>query len=170
LIQAFTLATAYERIIAGTSPDEALAKFLDAFNRASNIQMLSDVLLHAPRLTGDARLDALAGAVADYLARQHRLLHIPAWAFEPERFLKDYAGRVIATVADPQATDLTRFQFLPEDLLLFGSESHGLPAPLVDSARARLTIPSRGQTKSLNLAVSLAIVLFEAHRQLGTSA
>jgi tRNA (cytidine/uridine-2'-O-)-methyltransferase len=85
---------------------------------------------------------------------------------EPEQFLKDYAGRVIATVAHAQATELTRFQFLPEDLLLFGSESHGLPAAVVDGAHAKLTIPSRGQTQSLNLAVSLAIVLFEAHRQL----
>jgi tRNA (cytidine/uridine-2'-O-)-methyltransferase len=51
-------------------------------------------------------------------------------------------------------------------LLLFGSESQGLPQAVVDSANLSLTVPSRGQTQSLNLAVSLAIVLFEAHRQL----
>jgi hypothetical protein len=110
LIQTSTLAAAYERFIAGTSPDEALAKFLDAFDRASNVQMLSDTLLDAPRLTGDARLDARAGAVADYLARRHRLLHIPAWAFEPERFLNspwhtcaysDHGMREYLTFASP---------------------------------------------------------------------
>lgn len=85
---------------------------------------------------------------------------------EPTRFLADYAGRVIATVADTQAAELTRFHFSPEDLLLFGSESQGLPAAVVSSAHATVTIPSRGQTQSLNLAVSVAIVAFEAHRQL----
>ena len=86
---------------------------------------------------------------------------------EPERFLKEYAGRVVATVADAQATELTRFGFMREDLLLFGSESQGLPETVVTGAGAKLTIASLGQTQSLNLAVSLAIVLFEAHRQLG---
>ena len=44
-------------------------------------------LADTPPLTGDERLDALAGAIADYLARQYRLLKVPDWAFEPERFL-----------------------------------------------------------------------------------
>lgn len=86
---------------------------------------------------------------------------------EPARFLADYRGRVVATVVDAEATELTRFRFSSTDLLLFGSESYGLPASVVDSAHATVTIPSRGQTQSLNLAVSLAIVLFEAYRQLG---
>ena len=88
---------------------------------------------------------------------------------EPERFLTTHAGRVVATVADAQATELSRFAFSTRDLLLFGSESHGLPVSVVGSAHASVTIPSRGQTQSLNLAVSLAIVLFEAHRQLASS-
>ena len=88
---------------------------------------------------------------------------------EPARFLSEYRGRVVATVADARATELTRFEFAPADLLVFGSESHGLPADIVAGAHAGVTIPSRGQTQSLNLAVSLAIVLYEAHRQLGGS-
>ena len=110
MIRTFTLAAAYERIITGTSPDEALAEFLDAFDRASNVEMLSDALSDAPRLTGDARLDALAGAAADYLARRHRLLHIPPWAFESDRFLNspwhtcpysDHGMREYLTFASP---------------------------------------------------------------------
>ncbi len=85
---------------------------------------------------------------------------------DPAAFLGQYRGRIVATVANDRATELNRFEFLPQDLLVFGSESHGLPAAIVDSAGATLTIPSRGQTQSLNLAVSLAIVLFEAQRQL----
>jgi tRNA(Leu) C34 or U34 (ribose-2'-O)-methylase TrmL len=89
---------------------------------------------------------------------------------EPAQFLSSYPGRVVATVADERATELPRFHFAPTDLLLFGSESHGLPVDVVKSAAATVTIPSRGQTQSLNLAVSLAIVLFEAQRQLRNTA
>jgi tRNA G18 (ribose-2'-O)-methylase SpoU len=89
---------------------------------------------------------------------------------EPAQFLSGYPGRVIATVADERATELPHFQFSPTDLLLFGSESHGLPPDVVTAAAATVTIPSRGQTQSLNLAVSLAIVLFEADRQLRNTA
>src|SRR5204862_7727437 len=38
-------------------------------------------------LTGNAHLDALAGAVAEYLSRQYELPGIPPWAFEPVRYL-----------------------------------------------------------------------------------
>src|SRR5882724_10830672 len=39
---------------------------------------------------------------------------------EPARFLSEYRGRVVATVADARATELTRFEFAPADLLVFG--------------------------------------------------
>lgn len=85
---------------------------------------------------------------------------------EPEAFLASPRARAVATVADAEATPLTRFEFQPEDLLLFGSESSGLPASVVERADRKVTIPSRGETQSLNLAVSLGVILFEAHRQL----
>jgi len=88
---------------------------------------------------------------------------------QPERFLGEFAGRVVATVADTKATALTDFRFVASDLLLFGSESQGLPPPVVSLAAASVTIPAHGQTESLNLAVALAIVLFEAQRQLTPS-
>ena len=50
---------------------------------------------------------------------------------EPERFLPAHAGRVVAAVAEPAASALTQFRFTATDLLLFGSESHGLPLSIV---------------------------------------
>lgn len=88
---------------------------------------------------------------------------------EPEAFLAAHRERVVATVADAGATELTRFEFMQGDLLLFGSESSGLPASVVASAQRQVTIPSRGRTQSLNLAVSLGVILFEADRQLRRS-
>jgi hypothetical protein len=82
-----TLAEAYERITAGVSTETALSEFLDTFYLTSTPEGRLDALRDEPRLTGDARLDALAGAVAEYLARQYELPAIPSWAFEPARYL-----------------------------------------------------------------------------------
>jgi len=54
------------------------------------------------------------------------------------------------------------------DVLVFGSESKGLPESLkATHAGNLLTIPSRSQVRSLNLANSAAIVAYEALRQWG---
>ena len=83
-----TLAETYERIMAGANSDQALAEFLDTFYLTPTANARLDTLRGEPRLTGDARLDALAGAVAEYLARQYELPSIPSWAFEPSRYLE----------------------------------------------------------------------------------
>jgi tRNA G18 (ribose-2'-O)-methylase SpoU len=85
---------------------------------------------------------------------------------EPARFLASYVGRAVATVAEPSASELTRYRFRDTDLLLFGSESQGLPADVVAACAGQVTIQSPGQTQSLNLAVALGVVLFECQRQL----
>jgi len=57
--------------------------------------------------------------------------------------------------------------FRPGDYLVFGRETAGLPEELVAQAGATaLRIPMKpGGTRSLNLATSVAIVLYEAVRQ-----
>ena len=85
---------------------------------------------------------------------------------EPRHFIAEHPGRVIGTVADRRAPALTRFRFVPDDLLLFGSETHGLPPEIIENCDATVTIPTDGQTQSLNLAVASGIVLFEFQRQM----
>jgi tRNA (cytidine/uridine-2'-O-)-methyltransferase len=53
------------------------------------------------------------------------------------------------------------------DALLFGPESRGLPATILDSlpAEQRLRIPMQAGSRSLNLSNSVAIMLYEAWRQ-----
>ena len=54
------------------------------------------------------------------------------------------------------------------DVLVFGSESQGLPASLLAAHRdGHLAIPSRPQVRSLNLANCAALVAYEAVRQFG---
>jgi tRNA (cytidine/uridine-2'-O-)-methyltransferase len=60
------------------------------------------------------------------------------------------------------------FRFMPDDVLLFGKESAGVPAAVHDVCDARLRIPMRPQVRSMNLATSAALVLGEALRQTGT--
>jgi len=57
------------------------------------------------------------------------------------------------------------FSFLPDDILLFGKESAGVPAAVADACDARLRIPIRAQVRSMNLATSAALALGEALRQ-----
>ena len=53
------------------------------------------------------------------------------------------------------------------DVLVFGSESQGLPRSLLESHPDRcLRIPIAAEARSLNLAVSVAVGAFEARRQL----
>lgn len=57
-------------------------------------------------------------------------------------------------------------QFELDDVFVFGCESAGLPATLLDAHRDRaLCVPIRSQARSLNLSNTVAIVTFEAQRQ-----
>lgn len=60
----------------------------------------------------------------------------------------------------------TGASFAAGDYLIFGRETKGLPEPLLAANPERLlTIPMENNTRSLNLATSVGIVLFEGLRQ-----
>ncbi|MBN1394158.1 MAG: tRNA (cytidine(34)-2'-O)-methyltransferase [Pirellulales bacterium] len=60
----------------------------------------------------------------------------------------------------------TEADFRPGDALVFGGESAGLPNGLLEKhAERRLRIPMRAEARSLNLAVSVAVAVYEALRQ-----
>ncbi len=66
------------------------------------------------------------------------------------------------------ATIYSEAAFSPGDVLVFGSESRGLPRSLLESHGDRcLRIPMAAEARSLNLAVSVAVAAFEARRQCG---
>jgi tRNA (cytidine/uridine-2'-O-)-methyltransferase len=62
------------------------------------------------------------------------------------------------------------WQFMQNDCLIFGRETRGLPEELLKANAERcLTIPMPNPSvRSLNLATSVGIVLYEALRQIGT--
>ena len=71
------------------------------------------------------------------------------------------------TTKGSQRFDIPRYQ--DEDVFVFGPESRGLPVWLRESVplEQRLRIPMVADSRSLNLSNAVAVVAFEAWRQLG---
>ena len=82
-----TLAEAVERIQAGSAQNVELAEFVDTFDLTKTNRDRYASIEDEPKLTGDARLDALVGAIAEYLAKQRRLGRVPRWVSDPARRL-----------------------------------------------------------------------------------
>lgn len=107
---------------------------------------------------------ALKRAGMDYLEMAALTRHVDWQAFEQWR-KKD--GRRLVLLSTKAATAYTSFSFADSDILLFGRESAGVPDLVHQAADARLTIPMQGSARSINVALSVAMVAGEAVRQLG---
>jgi tRNA (cytidine/uridine-2'-O-)-methyltransferase len=103
------------------------------------------------------------GAVMDYMQHCNLIRH-ENW----ENFI-DFShsnkSRVII------ATTKTRksfydFEFQKKDIVIFGKETAGLPKKIHDEIKFQITIPMKKNTRSLNLATSVAIITTEISRQL----
>lgn len=73
--------------------------------------------------------------------------------------------RRLVLLTTKAADNYCDFAFRPDDLLLLGSESRGVPSEVHENADARVTIPMRAEARSLNVAVAAAMVAGEALRQ-----
>jgi hypothetical protein len=71
----------------GAARDVALAEFVDTFDLAPTRESRYATIAEGPALTNDKRLDALVGAIAEYLAKQRKLGRVPRWAGESTRYL-----------------------------------------------------------------------------------
>ena len=80
-------------------------------------------------------------------------------------FVDDHRQRRIFACSTKANQSYHRICFKDEDLLLFGPESRGLPQELLLAFHA-IRIPMRESSRSLNLSNAVAIVLYEAWRQL----
>ena len=58
-----------------------------------------------------------------------------------------------------------KFKFKKDDILLFGRESAGVPNNLHKTIKHKIKIPMNKNTRSLNVAMSVAIISAEALRQ-----
>lgn len=107
----------------------------------------------------------LKRAGMDYLEMAALTRHVDWEAFESWR-RKDGARLVLLTTKADDA--YTGFAYWPGDVLLFGRESAGVPPNVHEAADHRLTIKMREGARSLNLAMSVAMVAGEALRQMSS--
>ena len=77
-------------------------------------------------------------------------------------------GRVFACTTKGQHYP-SETHFAAGDILLFGPETRGLPAEVIESlpAEQRLRIPMLPQSRSMNLSNAVAVFVYESWRQLG---
>ncbi|MCP4923651.1 MAG: tRNA (cytidine(34)-2'-O)-methyltransferase [bacterium] len=105
----------------------------------------------------------LKRAGMDYAARAEVQRHEDWEAFVEES--KEAERRLVA-VDTKGTSSLKDFIFSPKDVLLLGRESDGLPDQALADSECTLRIPMVPQFRSFNLAVSAAMVVGVALRQL----
>ena len=107
----------------------------------------------------------LRRAGMDYAARARVTRHRSWAAYLAGRG----AGRLLLLTTQGDLP-YTSFRFAPDDTLLVGRESAGVPEEVHRAADARLVIPMAPGTRSLNVAQAAAMALGEALRQTGAFA
>ena len=80
-------------------------------------------------------------------------------------FLKKYKKSRIVLMTTKAKKIYHKFRFKKNDMLLFGRESAGVPKELHRLLKNKIKIPMNKKTRSLNVAMSVAIVTSEALRQ-----
>jgi tRNA (cytidine/uridine-2'-O-)-methyltransferase len=92
-------------------------------------------------------------------------LDVTVYADFPE-FLERNPGIRLFMATTKAQTTYSDVQFRPDDYIMFGKESAGIPEEiLVEHEKDCIRIPMWGDIRSLNLSNSVAIVLYEALRQ-----
>lgn len=86
-----------------------------------------------------------------------------------EDCLKTLEGRRIFALTTKGSTRPDEVSFREGDVLLFGPETRGLPAEVLNSLPAgqKIRLPMMPDSRSMNLSNTVAVILFEAWRQNG---
>ena len=82
-----------------------------------------------------------------------------------EKFFEAKKNQRIILMTTKASVSYTEFKFEKNDTILFGRESAGVPRSVHQLINDRLKIPMSEDTRSLNLASSVAIILAESLRQ-----
>ena len=82
-----------------------------------------------------------------------------------EKFLKKYKKSRIVLMTTKAKKLYHKFRFKKNDMLLSGRESAGVPEELHKMLKNKVKIPMNKKTRSLNVAMSVAIIATEALRQ-----
>lgn len=82
---------------------------------------------------------------------------------------RQFSGRRVFALTTKGSMRYSEVAFQRDDVFVFGPETRGLPVEVLaqfDENR-RIRLPMRAESRSLNLSNSVAVVVFEAWRQIG---
>lgn len=82
-------------------------------------------------------------------------------------YLAAYPQRRIVLTSARQGARYDRFAFTPDDTLVLGPETSGLPEHILAAHPHRVRLPIWGAVRSLNLSTAAGILLYEALRRSG---
>jgi tRNA (cytidine/uridine-2'-O-)-methyltransferase len=108
----------------------------------------------SPRSIKRGALDYLEHAL---FTEHDSYAHFDAW--------RRAEGRRLALLTTKAATSAYAANYLPDDILMLGRETAGVPEAVAADADLRVRIPMRQDMRSLNVAVAGSLVLGEALRQ-----
>ena len=80
-------------------------------------------------------------------------------------FMNKNKGKRIVLMTTKAKKHYHNFKFKKNDIMLFGRESAGVPESLHKTIKDRIKVPINKKTRSLNVAMSVAIISAEALRQ-----
>lgn len=128
---------------------------------AACLGMKVDIIEPAGFVLSDKNLKR---AGMDYLASVAMTRHVNWERFDDWRLSE---GRRLVLASTKAALPYTRFDYAGNDILLFGRESAGVPDHVHDRADQRVIIPMIEGQRSINVAMSAAMIAGEALRQTG---
>lgn len=121
-----------------------------------------DIIFPCGFIFDDARMRR---AGMDYLDAVDIRRHTSWGAYQDWRASNPALGGRLLLLSTKAATPYQHFAFRPDDSIMVGRESSGVPDSVHESADHRLVIPLRQGMRSLNVAIAAAVVTAEALRQ-----
>ncbi|MBV6492820.1 MAG: tRNA (cytidine(34)-2'-O)-methyltransferase [Turneriella sp.] len=156
-----------------------LWRMLTASSTSQNSFCGPTVVLHRPQIpqnTGNVArlcvalqspLVVTGRAAFSFEERQVRRAGLDHWEYLEfkhytrfKKFYEAYAQRRIVAVTKSASVSALEFGYLPEDVLLFGNETMGLPPSLLRRIEHKVSLPMSGKVRSLNLSNCVAVVAY----------
>ncbi|WP_374383049.1 tRNA (cytidine(34)-2'-O)-methyltransferase [Dongia sp.] len=121
-----------------------------------------DIIFPCGFIFDDARMRR---AGMDYLDAVDLVRHTSWTAYQTWRAANPATAGRLLLLSTKAAEPYQNFAFRPDDSIMVGRESSGVPESVHEAADHRLVIPLRSGMRSLNVAIAAAVVTAEALRQ-----
>lgn len=114
-------------------------------------------IIHPCGFVWDSKL--LARAAMDYIELAN-VIHHNTWN-DFQKYIIENGKRTIGAVCNTntKTQPFHKFEYSNNDIIVFGQESCGLPADVENSLNSHITIPMQAEARSLNLAISVGMIL-----------